>query len=116
MRSQVLLLITCLSLACGGPPVVIDGGVIDGGVTDGGLDDGGVADGGARPPGDVRVLDRAIVAFVGADAEGTWWLEERLAVQRELGDHPVELAVLPAELASAPPEHRDARGTHRQAL
>lgn len=69
--------------------------------------DAGAADardaGPPEPPPVERIADRAVVAFVGRDALGPWWIEERIAGQplvqgdRELG---------PRSLVRATPERQ----------
>ncbi|UJR85488.1 hypothetical protein [Sandaracinus amylolyticus] len=67
MRSLVLVSFLVLA-ACGeAPRVDADGGVVD--------------DASTPPPSerDVRVPDRAVIAWMRTDPSDTWWLEERIA-------------------------------------
>ncbi len=102
-RFAFLLSFASLSLlaGCDAPSLAPDAGSPDGGGLDAPPSDGGGSDAGTEEPRDIRVADRAVVAFVGTDDDGAWWLEERIAGQPiYLGEH--ELG--PRTLMRAAPE------------
>lgn len=119
LRSLRLVLACALAGAAGcGPshPRADGGAVVDGGVLD---DGGGAPDAGL--PRELRVPDRAIVAWLESSPAEPWWVEERLAPQpsvagdRDVGPRSIVRAAPEREVIWLPPESDRLTGACRHA-